>query len=271
MIIEGGGMKATFANGVLASFERAGYRPWHTVYGNSAGGALAAWHAAGQAEFAQATWKYALDPRIVNYRRALLRRGPLLDHAALLEIVYRNEHPLDVEAVRRCKHAVRVVAADADTGETVYPDIRKHDVLKWVEATGRLPLGSNGPVEIDGHRYLDGGCTDPLPIQRAIDDGHTDILILMNQPPGIAEKDAKWFVKKASAKYPALAEDLAAHIEHKRAAWALAANPPQGVTVTLLHPKEPTGLHRLSRDLDALQRVLALGRRAGIEFLAQHN
>src|SRR5688572_19013274 len=38
LVIEGGGMKAAYANGVLSAFEEAGHTEWGAIYGTSAGG-----------------------------------------------------------------------------------------------------------------------------------------------------------------------------------------------------------------------------------------
>ena len=74
LVVEGGGMKAAYANGVLSAFEELGHTAWDAIYGTSAGGALAAWFAAGQARHAEKTWEYAADRRILSYRRFLRRK-----------------------------------------------------------------------------------------------------------------------------------------------------------------------------------------------------
>lgn len=268
LIVEGGGMKAAYAHGVLTAFERAGHLPWDVTYGSSAGGALVAWHAAGQADYGEGIWRYVADRRFLSYRRAL-RGGPLLDHDALIELVYRSEHPIDVARVRKARHEVRVVVADADSAETRYPDIRHGDTLAWVKATGRLPLGSNGPVEVEGRRYLDGGCTDPIPVRHAIDEGADTIDVILNQPMGTAQRDNPFFLRLASRRYPALAPSLAAHVAHKADAWKTIQGPPKGVKVRLIAPGAPTGLHRMSREPSAIRRALALGRVDGRRHLAR--
>src|SRR5207247_1730722 len=164
--------------------EEAGFHPWDAVYGTSAGGALAAWYCAGQAVFAEKTWDYARDPRIMSYTRFLTKRGPLLDHDGLLDIVYAKEHPLDLAALRKVAHPVVVVASDVRTGLPHYQDIRDGPILEWLKATGRLPFASGDPVPIDGSSYLDGGITDPIPVRKAAADGHSNITLVLNAHAG---------------------------------------------------------------------------------------
>ena len=267
LVIEGGGMKAAYANGVLSAFEAADFRPWDLVVGTSAGGALAAWYSAGQARWAEGTWPYAADPRILSYKRALLARGPLLDHEALLDVVYREEHPLDVEAVQAAPWPVVVTACDVDSGATVYQDLRHGDVIAWLKATGRLPLASGPPVEIDGRRYVDGGTVDPVPVQYALDQGATDVTLITNKPPGPKRSDPRVLVELTARRYPALREGIVRHQELKAAGVALALHPPQGVRGHVIHPSRPTRVSRLGRRMDAIREAIELGRQDGARFV----
>lgn len=268
LVIEGGGMKAAYANGILTEFERAGHQPWDAVIGTSAGGALAAWYSAGQAEYAEGTWAYAADERIISYKRAFTGRGPLLDHEALWTEVYAKEHPLDIEAIRHAPWQVIVTAADVETGEVHYPDIRQEDIAAWLRATGRLPFAAGPAVDIGGRQFVDGGVCDPIPLRHAIEVvGATDIVMITNKPPGPQRPDPRLVVELAARKYPALRQGLVDHQRLKQEAYRLAAAPPDGVNVTHLHPSRPTPVSRLTRDLDKVQEALALGHADGRRYL----
>jgi predicted patatin/cPLA2 family phospholipase len=266
LVIEGGGMKAAYANGVLSAFEEAGLTKWDAVYGTSAGGAMAAWFCAGQARYAEGTWDYAADPRILSWGRWARRRGPLLDHEALLDIVYVREHPLDVEALRRCPHPVVVTAADVRSGEVVYHDLRQGDAIAWLKATGRLPMGSGPPVAIGGREYLDGGILDPIPVRRAVADGFSDVTIILNKPKGYRQKDNAVLAGIAARRYPNLRNGILHHYRIKSEAFDYCESPPEGVTVRMVRPREPPGLGRLTRDPRLIQRAIETGRADGKAF-----
>lgn len=268
LVIEGGGMKAAYANGVLTAFERAGHHDWDAVIGTSAGGALAAWFSARQAEYAEETWAYAADPRILSYKRMFTGRGPLLDHEALWQEVYVKEHPLDVEAVRGAPWPVIVTVADIESGEVSYPDIRHGDLAGWLRATGRLPFAAGPPVEVDGRQYVDGGVIDPVPLRWAIDDlGATDITLITNKPPGPQRPDPRLVLELAARRYPAFREGLFAHQDLKEQSYRLAASPPEGITIHHIHPSRDTGVSRLTRDLDRVGDAIQLGREDGAAHL----
>jgi len=268
LVIEGGGMKGAYSSGVLSAFEEHGYHPFDAVYGTSAGGAMAAWFSAGQARFAERTWEYAADRRIVSYRR-FLRGGPLLDHDALLDIVYLKEAPIDQEAIRRCKHPVIVTAVDIHTGEVVYHDLRNGDIIPWLKATGRLPLGSGQPVVIGPRALLDGGIFDPIPVRQAVADGAKRLTVVLNTPAGKRKPDHPLATTLVAARYPRLRDGIVRHADIKQEAIDYAKSPPAGVRCDLIRPAVPTGLSRLTRDLRKIRRALEQGRQDGAAYLAR--
>lgn len=267
LVIEGGGMRAAYANGVLAAFEEAGHTAFDAVYGTSAGGALAAWFTAGQAREAALTWRYADDARILSYARFFLGQGPLLDHERLFEIVYQQDHPLDTDAIEAADHPVIVTVTDADTGELHYRDIRQGPVLEWLKATGRLPLGTGDPVELEGRRWLDGGLVEPVPLAKPIEDGADHITLILNRST-TRRKSEPWIVEKLVArKFPALEGLITEHHALYEKSLALLEDPPAGVELQVIRPTEDLPLHRLSRDLDALDTAISLGEQDGWAFL----
>ncbi len=272
LVVEGGGMKASFANGVLSAFEEAQVPAWHAVVGTSAGGALAAWYSAGQSRYAEHTWRYAEDPRIVNLRRALLMQGPFMDHEKLFDVVYRHEHPLDVEALAKAPWPVIVTVADIHKGTCEYPDIRQGDAIEWLKATGRLPFGSGGPVVVAGRAYIDGGTLDPIPVKYAVEQlGAREVVLIKNQPPGPVRPDPRLLLELAGRRLPRLKHGIVNHHRYKEEAMEYAANPPPGVKVRTIHPGQHTGLTRFSRDMERVYEVLEQGRAAGRALVADFN
>lgn len=268
LVIEGGGMRGAYANGVLTAFEKAGYHPWDAVVGTSAGGAMAAWYSAGQAEYAEGTWRYAQDPRILNYRRWVTRKGPLLDHDALFRIVYEREHPLDVRAVQEAPWPVLVTVVDVATGICQYVDLRDGDVIDWLRATGRLPFGSNGPVTIGGRRWLDGGVIDPVPVRYAVEAlGAKHVTLLLNNPDRPRRPDPRWVLELAGRRYPALRDGIVHHQGIKSVSYGYADDPPDGARIDVVRPTQPTGLRRMSRDLEKIQAAIRQGHKDGRGYL----
>lgn len=226
-----------------------------------------AWFAAGQARKALETWEYVHDERILSYRRWLMREGPLLDHDGLFEIVYEDEHPLDVEKVRAYPVPVVVTATEVARGKAHYQDVREGNVLDWLRATGRLPLASGPPVEIDGVEYLDGGIAVPIPIERAFADGADEIVLVLNRPERKSEAESWFLAALVGQRYPELFDLVRRHAELWNLALASALDPPEGVTVAIVRPEEYLDLGRLSRDGDRIKDAIEEGLEKGRELV----
>lgn len=262
LVIEGGATRAAYASGVAESLQAAGLVP-DAIYGTSAGGAIGAWYAARQAHLGVRTWDAVVDRRLLSYRRALWG-APVLDFRTLYGDYYPRVFGLDVAAVRASPFPVLVTVTDADTGETLHPDLRTaHDPLVLLHATSALPLVSESPVLVEGRRLVDGGVTQPIPLAKAIDDGHRDILLVSNRPAGDRKPESPLAVALVGAKFPALRAHAARHHQYHNDALRLAQDPPAGVRVRLVRPARDLGLSRLTRDLAKLRRAVDVGREDG--------
>lgn len=256
-------MRATYASGVAHSLHRAGFVP-DAVYGTSAGGAIAAWYASGQIDVGLTTWDRASDRRLMSFRRALLMRGPVLDGHHVYRELYPNHWKLDADALKRAAYPVIVTVTDADTGETLYPDLRAaEDPFVLLQATTNLPLLSGPPVAWQGRRLLDGGVTDPIPLARAMEDGHRDIILVANRVRGERKPEPEWTVRIIARAFPELADPTRLHHKLHNDALKLAERPPDGVRVRVIRPTRDIGVSRLTRDTRKLRAAIEIGKRDG--------
>lgn len=268
LVIEGGANRATYATGAAAALQAAGLVP-DAVYGTSAGGALSAWYAAGQMELAVRSWDAVRDRRLLSYGRAL-RGGPVLDLRTLYRHYYANVFGMDVSAIKRAPFPVHVTMTDADSGETLYPDIRlADDPLALVHCGAAIPVLAECPVEHEGRRFMDGGTTDPIPLARAIADGHKDVVVLLNRPKGERGPEPEWVVRLLSRRFPKLKDAIRDHHALHNEAVRLAHDPPAGVRVRVVRPATDTGVTRTTRDLKAVRAAIARGRADGARMAAE--
>lgn len=262
LVIEGGANRSAYATGVLLALQRAGIVP-DAVYGTSAGGALGAWYAAGQMEKCGEIWSYAADRRIMSYRRALVGKH-IFDLRMLYRVMYLETFGMDIETLKKAPYPVIITTTNADNGRTNYVDIRHTEhPTHWIHAGAAIPIAAEAPVEIGGERFLDGGTTDPIPIRKAIDDGHRDIVAVLNRPRGERKPEREWAIRMFARLFPNLEYAARDHHKYHNQAVRLAENPPDGVRVRIVRPVTDTGLSRTTRDEKALRRGIDLGRRDG--------
>ncbi len=114
-----------------------------------------------------------------------LGRSPVLDIGTLGRM-FRDEYPINQEAFKRNKTRLLVGLTSARTGEEVMVDAGKlKNPLSPVIATMLVPFISGLPsptVKINGEGYYDGGIPNPLPMNRALEQDPTHILVLAPVP-----------------------------------------------------------------------------------------
>jgi len=259
LVIEGGASRAAYAFGAALALQEAGFTP-DAIYGTSAGGACAAWYAAGQMAQGVDTWDAASDRSLWSYRRGL-QGGPIIDFRRLYGHYYPHVFGLDLDHLRAAPYPVFATVTHAKNATTRYVDLRTApDPLAVLHATSALPLVSEAPVVLaDGEPYVDGGVTAPIPLARAIEDGHRDIIVLANRPAGPRRPEPEWMVRLVSRRFPELEEHLRAHHRYHDEGMALATRPPAGVRVRLVRPSRDTGVSRFTRDGVKLRRAAKLG------------
>lgn len=261
-------MRATYASGVCDALQTAGVIP-DAIYGTSAGGAIGAWYAAQQAHVGCATWDVVGDRTLMSWRRALLRRGPMLDFRTLYADRYPNVFRMDVARIRAAPYPVFATVTDADSLETLHLDLRTAaDPFSLLHATSAIPLLAEAPVELGGRRLVDGGVTDPIPVAKAIADGARDILVVSNRPQGLRKPEPEWAVRLLAARFPRLAQAAREHHTRHNDALRLAESPPAGVRVRIVRPEGDLGVSRLTRDVEKLRAAIERGRRDGARAAA---
>jgi predicted patatin/cPLA2 family phospholipase len=213
LVIEGGGMRGIISAGMASAIEQLGFLDSiDEVYGTSAGALNGAFLLAGQASWSCTLYyDYLNKERFLDFNR-LLKGQPPIDMEWLAKDAYARERRLNYDAILKNPIKFHCMATKIDKGNTV--DLtnlaNRDDIESALLATSRIPFLAGDPHEYKGEKYIDGGLTDPIPIDAAITNGATHVLILQTRPDGVSLKEsiADPLVERfLQSTYPAL-EDL---------------------------------------------------------------
>ncbi|MGW4843097.1 patatin-like phospholipase family protein [Nocardia brasiliensis] len=184
LAISGGGMRGAISAAMCTQLDDAGFKnAFDVVYGASSGAINAAYFVC---QAPNTLW-YPLSiyydelatSKFVDYRR-LLRGASILDLDFVFEELLRSRTPLHFPAAVDSPLTLAVAATDLDALKTV--TFRGFKTARELEtalrASTQLPLATNGVVEIDGKRLLDGALLTPMPFHLGVGDGCTHILSL---------------------------------------------------------------------------------------------
>lgn len=193
LIIQGGGLRTSFAGGVMIALEELGYADvFDCIYGVSAGSCCGAYLLSHQTRLGTSIF-YEDLPGFKFIQPWKPHQLINLNH--LCDRLMKERKPLDVGTVLKAKTDLRIVLTEAKTGKYTY--LSKNDVgadlLPAIKAACTYPGAYFPLVKINGKRYLDGGAVKSLPLQEAVDEGFTDLLIVTTTPKNYKRKSSSWY------------------------------------------------------------------------------
>lgn len=210
VIFEGGSFRAVFSCGVMdALLDNDIMFPY--CIGVSAGAADSASYISRQrGRNIEVFVNYRNDKRYVG------KRNFFTDKSLFgIDFVFRkipNEIvKFDLDTFKKYTGRFVVVTTNAETGRAEY--FGKDDIdneFNVLCASCALP-GVFPPIEISGRRYYDGGLSNPIPVDKCLEDGVGKMLIVLTQPEGYKKtcqpKDRR-LARLLHHKYPAVAGQI---------------------------------------------------------------
>lgn len=212
LVCEGGGMKCAYNAAILDKFLDDGICFDYCV-GVSAGSANTASYLAGQRGRNHRFYtKWIKDPEFYG-PKAFLKSGDLFGLSYIYGTLTNStgKDPIDFKAILENPAEFELVATDAETGRPVYfskTDMRQDD-YRVIMASSAIPAACR-PIHIGNHAYFDGGVSDAIPCQRALDKGCDKLVVISSKPRDyIKEPEAhKRVYSLFCARYPKIVEAL---------------------------------------------------------------
>ncbi|ETY71205.1 patatin-like phospholipase family protein [Bifidobacterium moukalabense] len=263
MIDVGGGFRAIFGAGVMDRMMEDGISVDH-CYGVSAGSANMVSFIAGQhgrnhkfyTEYAFRKEYASFESYIRNHNFANLDYvyGTLSNHD--------GEYPVDYAAFEANPTGFTVVACNAEDGSAKYFDKSdvSYDNFDIMKASSAVPVACE-PYVIDGIPYYDGGIADPVPVQKALDDGYDRVVVILTRLKDVLREQKKDIgpARILRHTYPAAAERLLNRYRTYNDEVALAKEYEKDGRVLILAPESLYGLSTLSKSFEGLERMYRAG------------
>lgn len=168
LVLEGGGFRGMFTAGVLDVLMEKGCTDFASVWGVSAGALNAISFKSKQiGRTMRIMLAFRDDKRFMSWW-SLINTGDIAGGEFVYDTIQNELDPCDIETFENNPLPMYAVVSDVTFGVARYEAIEKlpEDSIK-VRASASLP-GVSQIVEVDGHRYLDGGTTDSVPFATAL-------------------------------------------------------------------------------------------------------
>ena len=208
LVFEGGGMRALFTAGVLDAFLEKSLCI-DTMVSVSAGALFGVNYVSQQKGRAvRYNIKFAGDKRYMSLRN-WFKTGNVLDKKFAYYDLPMKLDVFDEKKFSESNINFYIVLTNIETGKAEYILIKDvFDQMEYLRATSALPFASK-IIKIDGKKYLDGGITDPVPIDYCKKMGCDKLIVVLTRPKGKYKEDKlNWLFKIVYKKYPKLVERL---------------------------------------------------------------
>ncbi|AGQ39486.1 serine protease [Mannheimia haemolytica D171] len=168
--------------------------------------------------------------------------------------------PFDQQAFEDSGMDFWVTVTNVETGEPEYIKIdNMFEQMEAFRATSSMPIVSK-IVEIEGKKYLDGGVSDSIPVQKFIEMGYDKIIVVLTRPLEYRKKPSSmWLFKRFYKKYPKLVQRWEnRYAEYNQAVeQIIQLNEKQQIFV--IRPSRTVKISRLETDVNKIQAMYDLG------------
>ncbi|MAB73612.1 MAG: hypothetical protein CMC99_01530 [Flavobacteriales bacterium] len=185
LILEGGSLRCAFTAGVMDALLLLGPLKFDRIYGISAGSMVMATYLSGQYKhFYRISRDLVEDGTFIRFSSAWSKEG-LMNLSHLRAHVMRHA-PLDLDTLGVAQETTQaiVVTTHLETGEPRYIEPQGRDWMDALVASSSLPMVTRGKVKFRGEWMFDGGYSDPLPLDKALEMGGRHILVVRTRPMG---------------------------------------------------------------------------------------
>ena len=269
LVLEGGAMRGLFTAGIIDVMMEAGVEP-DGLIGVSAGAAFGCNYKSRQPGRAiRYNTRFAKDARYSGLK-SFLTTGDYFNAQFGYHIVPYQYDLFDVAAFEQNPMEFMVVCTDVLTGQAVYHKMDRvdFDELEWLRASASMPLASK-VVEVAGHKLLDGGVADSIPLAYFESIGYDRNVVILTQPEGYVKHRTKLMplMRIGLRRYPEMIQAMdRRYLMYNRELEFVRQAEREGRCL-VIRPDEKLPIGHISHDPEEMKRVYQIGREMGDRYI----
>lgn len=271
LVLEGGAFRAVYGEGVLDAFMLEDINMECTI-GVSAGAMNGLNYVAGHIGRAiRFNLEHRYDSSYVGIKAVQQNKGVIGFKTAFDDD--KAEEPLDIYHFYNTPRKFYAVCTNVLTGKPEYFEKNScSDIFQAIRASASMPALS-APVPLDASYFLDGGCSNKVPIEWALEQGYEKIVVVRTQHKGYRKKELNNLeidaINRFYKEYPLFADALSHSAEVYNAQCDLIEKLEEEGRIFVIYPSEPLDVGRLEPDLEKLGDVYFLGYANAKEHMAK--
>lgn len=253
LILEGGGMRGIYTAGVLDFFIEKNIEVDITI-GVSAGSCHASSYLSKQYKRAyNATVDYINDKRYLSFSN-LIKTGSIFGMNFMFNKIPNELNIYDYDTFSKSKSKFVVVATNCETGSPEYFELKdlKKEII-YMQASCSIPMFAN-IVEIDDFKLVDGGVSDSIPIEYALNQGYKKNIVVLTRDITYKKNKQKFLsiVNRKYKKYPNLIKAIEnRHLNYNKSLNLVNQLEKYG-DVLVIRPKKPVNVSQIEKNAKKL-------------------
>lgn len=269
LLLEGGGMRGLYTAGILDVFMENNIKI-DGIIGVSAGALFGMNYKSKQkGRVLRYNKKYAKNRDYMGFY-SLLTTGNIMNEEFCFNRIVNELDPVDFETYRNSPIEFYAVVTNVETGKPEYvklDDLENKESLEYLRASGSMPFVSK-LVIINNKKYLDGGISDSIPIEKIMSMGYDKIIVVLTRPRGYKKKKSNTMLTKIYYKqYPKFVETIENRYKKYNEEVEKVEELEKQGKVFLIRPSKLIKIKRVEKDCNKIQEMYDLGQKDAIDNL----
>lgn len=267
LVLEGGGMRGIYTAGILDVFLEHNIQ-FDGVIGVSAGALHGCSFVSKQKGRSIRYYKkYCADSRFMSVRNWIFT-GDFVGAEFCYHQLPEELDLFDFEAFKNSPTKFYATVTNLETGKAEHHLITDmKEQVDYMRASASLPIFSK-IVELDGKKYLDGGCANSIPLKDFQEMGYERNVLILTREPGYKKKAEN---TKLTAflyrKYPKFVAAMNDRPRRYNAKIREIRQMEKDGKVLVIQPQAPLEIGRLENNPEKIQEIYNLGCEDGLKYV----
>lgn len=262
LVLEGGAMRGMYSAGVLDVLMENNIEI-DGIVGTSAGALFGVNYFSKQkGRVIRYSKRFCKDVRYISKLSLFLTGNVVNKNFAYYKVSLKLDKFDDEEFVKANKDYY-AVTTNIETGLAEYIKITNPiDQMEYLRASSAMPLVSR-IVKIDGKKYLDGGISDSIPLDKCLELGFDKVIVVLTQPLDYRKQELSSkkvaVIKAKFKKYPNLINSMINRHNNYNTTIEKIIDLEKKKEIFVIRPSRKININVIERDKNKLQKVYDMG------------
>ena len=259
LVLEGGALRGIYTAGVLDTLQKEKIVV-DTIIGVSMGSICGINYVSNQiGRTLRYNLKYCKDKNYMSYHN-LIKTKDIVNNKFAYDTIPNKLDLFDYDAYKNRKTKLLCTVTNIETGLAEYIEIKDpKKEIDYLRAGASMPVVSS-IVEIKNKKYLDGGISDSIPVEKAITLGYDKIIVVLTRPIEYRKRKSKnKLLQRPYKDYPNLQKALSKRNENYNKTVEEIIKLEEDKKILVIRPTKKVKIKRIEHNPNRIKEQYNLG------------